>query len=86
MAKALYNLPHTDLLLEMLHLQPSLRRICGWERKSHIPSASTFSRTFAEFAQVGLGERGHSALVQEHLEGQVVMHLSRVSHLEQVGR
>jgi hypothetical protein len=76
-AKALYNLPHTDLLLEMLHLQPSLRRICGWERKSHIPSASTFSRAFAEFAQAGLGERVHAALVQEHLADQVVMHLSR---------
>ncbi len=77
LAKALYNLPHTDLLLEMLHLQPSLRRICGWERKSHIPSASTFSRAFAQFAQAGLGERVHTALVQEHLGGQVVMHLSR---------
>ena len=43
-AKALYNLPHTDLLIEMLHLQPNLRRLCGWERKNHIPSASTFSR------------------------------------------
>jgi Transposase DDE domain/Transposase domain (DUF772) len=76
-AKALYNLPHTDLLLEMLKLQPSLRRICGWERKSHIPSVSTFSRAFAQFALAGLGERVHSALVQEHLGGQVVMHLSR---------
>jgi hypothetical protein len=76
-AKALYNLPHTDLLIEMLNLQPSLRRICGWERKSHIPSAPTFSRAFAEFAQAGLGERVHAALVQEHLADQVVMHLSR---------
>ena len=76
-AKALYNLPHTDLLIEMLHLQPSLRRICGWERKSHIPSASTFSRAFAQFALAGLGDRVHAALVEEHIEGQVVMHLSR---------
>ena len=76
-AKALYNLPHTDLLIEMLKLQPSLRRICGWERKSHIPSAPTFSRAFAEFAQAGLGDRVHAALVQEHLGAQVVMHLSR---------
>jgi hypothetical protein len=76
-AKALYNLPHTDLLIEMLKLQPNLRRICGWERKRHIPSASTFSRAFAQFALAGLGDRVHAALVQEHLEGQVVMHLSR---------
>jgi hypothetical protein len=70
----------------MLHLQPSLRRICGWERNSHIPSTSTFSRAFAQFALAGLGDRMHSALVEEHLADQVVMHLSRVSHLEQVGR
>ena len=76
-AKALYNLPHTDLLIEMLHLQPNLRRICGWERKSHIPSASTFSRAFTEFALAGLGERVHATLVEERLGGQVVMHLSR---------
>jgi hypothetical protein len=85
-AKALSNLPHTDLLIEMLNLQPSLRRICGWERKSHIPSASTFSRAFAQFAQAGWGDRVHTALVQEHVGAQVVMHLSRVRHLEQVGR
>jgi hypothetical protein len=76
-AKAVYNLPHTDLLLEMLKLQPSLRRMCGWERKSHIPSAPTFSRAFAQFAQAGLGDRVHTALVQEHVGVQVVMHISR---------
>jgi hypothetical protein len=76
-AKALYNLPHTDLLLEMLHLQPSLRRICGWERKSHIPSAPTFSRAFAQFAQASLGDRVHAALVQEHVGDHLVMHVSR---------
>ena len=76
-AKALYNLPHTDLLIEMLQLQPSLRRICGWERKSHIPSASTFSRAFAQFALAGLGDRVHAALVEEHVGEQVVMHISR---------
>jgi len=38
-AKAIYNLPHTDLLIEMIKLQPNLRRLCGWERKRQIPSA-----------------------------------------------
>jgi hypothetical protein len=31
-AKAVYNLPTTQLLIENLHLQPSLRRICGQSR------------------------------------------------------
>jgi len=76
-AKAVYNLPCTDLLIEMLTLQPSLRRICGWERRCQIPSAATFSRAFAEFAEAGLGDAVHAALVQTHVGEQVVMHISR---------
>ncbi len=38
----------------MLPLQPgalwALRRVCGWERRSQIPSPATFSRAFAQFA------------------------------------
>ena len=85
-AKAIYNLPATDLLIEMLHLQPNLRRLCGWECKRQIPSPATFSRAFAEFAGARLADRVHAALVEEHIGEQVVMHVSRVSHLEQVGR
>lgn len=78
-AKAVYNLPHTDLLIEMLHLQPSLRRICGWQRRKEIPSAATFSRAFAEFAEAGLGDVVHRALVEKHVAPQTVMHISRDS-------
>ena len=79
LAKAVYNLPTTELLIEMLRLQPSLRRLCGWERKRQVPSPSTFSRAFAEFASAGLGDTVHAALVREHVGGggQVVMHVSR---------
>ena len=79
LAKAVYNLPTTELLLEMLRLQPGLRRVCGWERRSQIPSAATFSRAFAEFAQESLADAVHAALVREHVGGggQVVMHVSR---------
>ena len=78
-AKALYNLPTTDLLIEMLHLQPNLRRLCGWERRSQIPSAATFSRAFAEFAHTRLGDALHAALVKKHVGRQLVLHLSRDS-------
>ena len=78
-AKAVYNLPYTDLLIEMLQLQPSLRRICGWQRKRQIPSPATFSRAFAEFAQAGLGDSLHAALVDKHVSDQIVMHISRDS-------
>ena len=29
---------------------PSMRRLCGWESLSGIPSESTISRTFGDFA------------------------------------
>jgi len=77
--KAVYNLPQTDLLIEMLKLQPNLRQLCGWERFSQVPSASTFSRSFAEFAADGLGDRVHAALVKQHVGDLPVMHISRDS-------
>ena len=49
-AKAIYNMPTTRALLDRLESDRKLRRICGWEQKNEIPSESTFSRAFAEFA------------------------------------
>ena len=73
MAKVLYNMPTTRVLLDRLESDEKVRRICGWERKSDIPSESTFSRAFAEFAEGRLPERVHEALIerthQEHLVG-----------------
>src|SRR5579862_8316725 len=79
LAKAVYNLPTTEILLEMLRQQPPLRRLCGFERQRDIPSASTFSRAFAQFARVGLGDVVHEALVKEHVGDKIVMHVSRDS-------
>lgn len=81
-AKAVYNLPTTELLIEMLHMQPSLRRICGWERRADIPSAPTFSRAFKEFAEEGLVDKVHQALVkkfitEEDITKNIVHHVSR---------
>lgn len=76
-AKAVYNLPTTQLLIEMLNLQPSLRRICGWSQRKDIPSPATFSRAFAEFARQQLADTVHAALVQTHVGDLVVMHISR---------
>ena len=50
-AKVLYNMPTTRVLLDRLESDEKVRRICGWERKSDSPSESTFSRAFAEFAE-----------------------------------
>jgi hypothetical protein len=79
LAKALFNFPTTDALLERLQVDGTLRRLCGWERRGDVPSASTFSRAFAEFAAAKLLDQLHAALVAEHLEGVLVFHVSRDS-------
>jgi hypothetical protein len=78
-AKAVYGYPFTRSLLEALKTTPTLRRICGFERVSDIPSESTFSRAFAEFAASGLGERVHDALVEDSLKPELIGHVSRDS-------
>ena len=79
LAKAVYNLPETGLLVEMLRTQPTLRAICGWPDASDLPSVSTFSRAFAEFATGQLADRVHEALVWEHASEHLVGHISRDS-------
>ena len=76
-AKAVYNHPHTRATLEALRGSPVLRRLCGFVRRSDIPSEATFSRAFAEFAQLGLGEKVHAALVAEWVKPELVGHISR---------
>ena len=49
-AKAVYDMPTTRVLLDRLDTDVALRRICGWEKKSEVPSESVFSRAFAEFS------------------------------------
>jgi hypothetical protein len=78
-AKSVYNFPTTRALIEALNTTPNLRRICGFERVTVIPSESTFSRAFATFAKSGLGDRVHNALVEKHLKPELVGHVSRDS-------
>ena len=76
-AKAVYNMSTTRMLLDRLESDPSMRRICGWERKSDVPSEATFSRAFDEFATSDLADRVHQAIIKEHLGEQIVGHISR---------
>ena len=78
-AKAVYNVPETELLVEMLRSQPTLLAICGWQHVGELPSLSTFSRAFAEFATARLADRVHEALVKEHVSEHLVGHISRDS-------
>lgn len=78
-AKAVYNLPTTEMLLDQLNSGITVRRICGWEKKQDIPSRTTFSRAFAEFAETQLAERVHAAIIDTHLGNRLIGHISRDS-------
>jgi hypothetical protein len=76
-AKAVYNLETTRQLIERLGQDTSLRRICGWERLSGVPSEATFSRVFAEFAASELPARVHEAVIAQYQQARLVGHISR---------
>jgi transposase len=78
-AKTVYRIPTTSDLVRALRAVSNLRRICGFMAPGDIPSESTFSRAFTEFAVSGLGNRAHDALVQDYLGGELVGHISRDS-------
>ena len=48
--KHVWNIPTTKDALAEVRRCPSMRRLCGWESQSGIPSESTISRTFGDFA------------------------------------
>ena len=78
-AKAIYNLPTTRGLIDLLNSSPNLRRICGWERISEVPSESVFSRVFAQFAKSCLPQKIHEALIKKYESPRLVGHISRDS-------
>lgn len=78
-AKAVFNLPTTRLLIDMLSADKTLRRLCGWQRAGEVPGESTFSRAFAEFAGSALPSRLHDALIEETRADRLVGHISRDS-------
>ncbi len=76
-AKAVFNICETEALIERLRLDRTLRRLCGWNWAGSMPSASTFSRAFAEFAADGLAQRLHETLIHETQGTRLVGHISR---------
>lgn len=78
-AKACFDFPTTEALWERLRVDEVLRRLCGFERRRDVPSPSTFSRAFREFAESGLADRVHEGRVHELLADTVVWHVSRDS-------
>jgi transposase len=78
-AKMVYNMDTTRTLWERLRSDKNLRKICGWETQRAIPSESTFSRAFAEFAETELPQTVHEAMIKKLYKEQIVLHNSRDS-------
>jgi Transposase DDE domain/Transposase domain (DUF772) len=78
-AKAVLGLPQTNQLIDRLIADATLRRLCGWETRGQIPSESTFSRAFAEFAASALPARVHEALIKTTHAERLVGHIARDS-------
>jgi hypothetical protein len=76
-AKAVYGFTTTSQLLERLAQDAQLRRICGWNVARQVPHESTFSRAFAEFAQMELPQFVHEALIRETQRDRLVGHIAR---------
>lgn len=77
--KTIYRINTTKELIDRLRKDKGLRRICGWERQNQVPSGSTFSRAFSEFAESELPTRVHEALTVKTQKGRLVGHISRDS-------
>ena len=70
-AKAVLGLTSTRDLISRLKVDENLRRLCGWQN-GQVPSESTFSRVFAQFATLNMPERIHGILIREHVGGALV--------------
>lgn len=78
-AKSIYNLETTDMLIVHLKGCKNIRRLCGWELPSQVPSSATFSRAFNEFAKGELPQKIHEAMIKKHYDEKLAGHISRDS-------
>jgi hypothetical protein len=77
LAKHIFNLPTTRALIDRIHHDMVLRRLCGWERKDHIPSESKFSRAFKEFSKLNVVEALLDRIVARYHGDRIIGHVRR---------
>ena len=78
-AKAVNNASMTSDFRNRILADSILRRMCGWEERDQVPSESTFSRAFREFAQKNVPEQRHKALINRTLSDHLFGHISQDS-------
>jgi transposase len=74
--KSFLQIPTTEKLIERLHADGNLRRICGFTR---VPSAPSFSRRFSRFADTAVMDQTLNLMVGMHLKDHLVGHILRDS-------
>ena len=70
-AKSVYNFQTTRDLIDRLHIDRTLRIICGWRYKSDIPSEATFSRAFGELSDLEVAQKTQEKFVSEYLSEKI---------------
>ena len=78
-AKAVWNFQTTRDLRDEIRHRPILRRLCGWETLGMVPSESTFSRSFGDFAHDTLPQRIHQAMIEARYGDKIAGHVNRDS-------
>jgi hypothetical protein len=79
LAKAVLDLKTTRALIDRLQADRKLRRLCGFDLRHVLPSESTFSRSFDEFATSELMQRVHARMITDTLGEQLIGHINRDS-------
>ena len=75
-AKAIFNMPTTSDLILRLKADRTLRALCGYDGIVKIPSESTFSRAFNDFARDELPQRIHAAMFEDITKEKLFAHNS----------
>ena len=78
-AKAHWDIPTTRDLVERLKVDRRMRNLCGWVLPGKVPSESTFSQAFAEFAESNIPGQIHKAMIEEATKQSIIGHISRDS-------
>ncbi len=83
-AKSVYDFQTTRDLINRLHIDKTLRILCGWRYKNDIPSEATFSRAFKEFSELQIAQKAHEKFVAEYLSkkhSSIMLRMQQKYHL-----
>ena len=78
-AKSVYNFQTTRDLIDRLHIDRTLRILCGWRYKNDIPSESKFSRVFKELSKQSVAQKTHEKFIATYLKEKIFWFLRTIN-------